>query len=271
VLSACRLIVLCPSLKPIDIDLAIGEYKANMPASALALQTSNRWGAAVTPCAHIEEKQVDSLQFSLGEIPRGALTEIAGPASSGRTSYLYALLAAATAEQEYCALIDAENAFDPLTAARAGVRLSQVLWIRCTSNIEHALKAADWLSQAGGFGLVAIDFGDIPMEAVRRVPLAAWFRLRHNIENKPVALVSIAQQIHAHTCSTLKIQLQRRETLWRHDLLSELKTSAGQVMNHRRKEKTLSIPVSLFCRTPKNRVLNIDNLRYRAYVGTGLS
>ena len=221
-----------------------------MSGATLAFQTSNRWGASIAPCAHLEEKQIEPLKFVLGEIPRGALTEIAGPASSGRTSYLYTLLAAATAEQEYCALLDAENAFDPLTAARAGVVLSQVLWIRSSSNIEHALKAADWLSQAGGFGLVAIDFGDSPMEAVRRVPLAAWFRLRHNIENKPVALVSIAQQLHAHTCSTLKVQLQRKETLWQHDLLSELRTSSGQIMNHRRKEKAISIPVSLFSHNP---------------------
>ena len=223
-------------------------------ATALILQPSNRWGVPIAPCTHLEEKPNDSLRFALGEIPRGVLTEIAGPASSGRTSHLYTLLAAATAEQEYCALIDAENAFDPLTATRAGVVLSQVLWVRSSSNIEHALKAADWLSQAGGFGLVAIDFGDSPMEAVRRVPLAAWFRLRHNIENKPVALVSIAQQIHAHTCSALKIQLQRKETNWQNNLLNELKTSAGQVMNHRRKEKAVSIPVSRFYRTSRSNV-----------------
>src|SRR5438067_7787755 len=87
-----------------------------------------------------------------GVIP-GKLTEIAGGASSGRTSFLCSMLAAVTASEEYCVVVDAQDAFDPQTAAQAGVRLSQLLWVRCAGNVEHALKATDWLARAGGFGL----------------------------------------------------------------------------------------------------------------------
>src|SRR5882762_9001633 len=104
----------------------------------------------------------EALSSIVGEIPRGAITEIAGPAFSGRTSLLYSLLATASAGQEFCAFLDAGDTFDPESAAASGVRLSQVLWVRCGGNLEHALKAADLLAQAGGFGLVAIDFGDAP-------------------------------------------------------------------------------------------------------------
>ena len=75
------------------------------------------------------ERRTQPLPCAFGEIPRGALTEISGPGSSGRTTFLYALLAAASAGQEFCALIDTADAFDPASAAAAGVRLSQVLWV----------------------------------------------------------------------------------------------------------------------------------------------
>src|SRR5580658_3818020 len=94
------------------------------------------------------ESPVSTLGELLGGIPRGTLTEISGPGSSGRTSLLCGLLAAATAGDEFCALIDASDAFDPVSAAEgAGVRLSQLLWVRCGGNAEHAMRAADLLTQ----------------------------------------------------------------------------------------------------------------------------
>src|SRR5215467_13355481 len=79
-----------------------------------------------------QEKTVgEALPSTLGDIPRGALTEIAGPASSGRTSLLHSILATACAAQEFCALLDSNDTFDLESAASAGVALSQVLWVRC--------------------------------------------------------------------------------------------------------------------------------------------
>ena len=66
-----------------------------------------------------------------GGLPRGALTEIFGPDSSGRTSLLLSLLAQMTAREEACALVDSTDAFDPLSAEAAGVDLRRLLWVRC--------------------------------------------------------------------------------------------------------------------------------------------
>ncbi len=187
--------------------------------------------------ASLLERKFESLPFALGEIPRGALTEIAGPASSGRTTFLHALLAAASLNQEFCALIDAQDAFDPAGAAATGVRLSQVLWVRCGGNTEHALKAADLLAHAGGFGLVALDLADTPAGIAHRIPMAAWFRLRHGIENTKTALVSVGQQINARSCSALKIELRRERTLWRGSaparLLRGMEVAGQRVKDHR--------------------------------------
>src|SRR6185312_10273985 len=60
--------------------------------------------------------EIDS--FVLGGLPRGALTEVFGPASSGRTSFMLSALAHATNHEEVCAVVDTNNSFDPKSAAR---------------------------------------------------------------------------------------------------------------------------------------------------------
>ena len=75
--------------------------------------------------------QIDALT---GGLPRGTLTEIFGPASSGRTSLVLAALAEATRRQEACALVDAGDSLHPECAAAAGMDLQRLLWIRCGGN-----------------------------------------------------------------------------------------------------------------------------------------
>src|SRR5207244_12743326 len=66
-----------------------------------------------------------------GGLPRGAITEIFGPPASGRTSAMVSILAEATARDEVCALVDGNDAFDPKSAAAAGLDLKRLLWVRC--------------------------------------------------------------------------------------------------------------------------------------------
>ena len=148
------------------------------------------------------------------DLPRGSLTEIVGPASSGRTSLLLSILAAATARQESCALVDAEDAFDPRSAASAGVCLARLLWVRCGHHAGHALQAADLLIQGGGFGLAILDLGDTPPAVARRISRTSWFRLRRAVENTPAVLVTVSQQSLAGTCASLALQCAREQAAW---------------------------------------------------------
>src|SRR6478672_10989052 len=118
------------------------------------------WQSRPTP--ELIPTGVSEVDSATGGLPRGCLTEIVGPASSGRTSLLLGILAAATARQEACVLVDAEDTFSPHSADEAGVQLGRLLWVRCGHSAEHALKAADLLIQGGGFGLVVMDLGDTP-------------------------------------------------------------------------------------------------------------
>ena len=157
---------------------------------------------------------ISEVDRATGGLPRGCLTEIFGPASSGRTSLLVSILAEATARDEVCALVDAEDAFDPTSAAAAGVRLERLLWVRAAHNAEHALKAADLLIQGGGFGLVAMDLGDTRPETARRISLTSWFRLRRAVENTPTVLVVVARQSNAKTCASLMLECKRERIAW---------------------------------------------------------
>jgi hypothetical protein len=154
--------------------------------------------------------EIDTLT---GGLPRGALTEICGASSSGRTSLLVAALAERTATGEVCALVDARDSFDPLTAQAAGIVLSKLLWVRC-HNLDQALRATDLLIQAGGFGMVAVDTCDIPSRTVRQVPLNTWFRFRRAVEDTPTILLLLEQDSNAKTCASLVLHLESWEAHW---------------------------------------------------------
>src|SRR6185437_695195 len=154
-----------------------------------------RIARALTPAPQSNPELVStgiaSVDALTGGVPLGCLTEICGPNSSGRTSVLMSLLAECMRRDEICALVDASDAFDPHSAAAAGVELNKLLWVRCGGKksgdraieksghrmigssgdltspdrpitrspdaLEQALKSTDLLLQAGGFGLVVLD------------------------------------------------------------------------------------------------------------------
>jgi recombination protein RecA len=158
---------------------------------------------------------VPPLDALTGGFPRGAITEIIGPDSSGRTTLAQFLLAASTSKLETCAYVDTNDSFDPVSAAAAGVALSQVLWIRCSHNASHALKAADALLHAGGFGVVVLDLCQITPRIVNRIPISYWYRFRRAIENTPTILALIEKDTLAKSCASLMLEMKRKRVVWR--------------------------------------------------------
>jgi len=157
---------------------------------------------------------IAELDAMAGGFPQGCLTEIYGPTSSGRTSLVLSTMAQATYNENVCALVDASDAFDPVSAASVGVRLDRLLWIRCGGNAERALKAADLLVQGGGFGLVVMDLADTPVASARRISMTSWFRLRRAVEHTPTVLLVVEQQPLAKTCASLTLEMRREKSAW---------------------------------------------------------
>ena len=167
---------------------------------------------AVRPAPEMVSSGVAAMDALTGGLPRGCLTEICGPASSGRTTLLLAALAAATGRGECSVLVDASDALDPQSAAAAGVDLDRLLWVRCGENspeksLEQLLRATDLLLESGGFGLIALDLGDLPEQAARRIPLTTWFRFRRAVEHTPTVLLAVERQSIAGSCSSLLVKL----------------------------------------------------------------
>lgn len=149
---------------------------------------------------------LDPFDTFQGGCPRGRITEITGGASSGRTSLLHRILHAASVRGEYTALIDGANAFDPMTASLAGVRLDMLVWVRCGGDTANALRAADLLVHAGGFGVVALDLCDAGA-AARRIPVSYWYRFRNAAEQTRAMFVLLNAEPMAKSCAGLGLEV----------------------------------------------------------------
>ena len=154
-----------------------------------------------------------------GGLPRGQVSEIVGPASSGRTWLAATAIAAATRRGELVALIDTLDRFDPASAP-PGIVWANLLWVRGPSlgvsttatrlsfgrqpsdadggmlvrAVDRAIKAAAMILSAGGFGLVVLDVSDVPSRAVRQLPMTTWLRLQRLVEGRDTVALLMAPE-----------------------------------------------------------------------------
>ncbi len=146
-----------------------------------------------------------------GGWPRGRISEVYGPVSSGKTTFALASLAAATRRGEFVACIDAADALHPLSVAAAGACLSHILWIRPPS-VRDALRCTDLILRGGGFTLVLLDLG---RQSPRYGYGSNWLRLLRSAEKSHTALVIVAAQRLAGSFASLSLRLQAGRTFWK--------------------------------------------------------
>ena len=148
-----------------------------------------------------------------GGLPRGQLSEIAGPCSSGRTTLLLTLVAAATRRGEIAAVVDTCDRLDVPSAVTANTDLERLLWVRGDSTgpidraIDRALKALNLVLQAGGFGVVALDLADVPRLALKRIPFTTWMRVQRIVEGSDTACVLVVAEPLARSAGGVTLTL----------------------------------------------------------------
>src|SRR5258707_621865 len=139
-----------------------GEQKANKEAAMIAVSGKQGKfderlvgrgleGFQNRGSVELQPSGVTELDVVLGGgFPRGSLVELCGPASSGRTSLAFSLLAEATERQEACAFVDVSDSLDPISLAAAGVELPRLLWIRCGETTDRGpnLKTSAYFAPA---------------------------------------------------------------------------------------------------------------------------
>ena len=96
------------------------------------------------------------LALGVGGIPRGRITEIFGPESSGKTTLTLHIIAECQKMGGTCAFVDAEHALDVNYARRLGVNTDELL-ISQPDYGEQALDIADMLVRSGAVDLVVVD------------------------------------------------------------------------------------------------------------------
>lgn len=210
---------------------------ASVLRKQIELSLERRFPAALTPqprtfrdTAPTGIPQIDALLN--GGLPVGAISELTGPESSGRTSLALAFLAEITREPRVCAWVDAYDAFDAESAAAAGLSLRQLLWVRCKPRnptprnrnstrpnsfrpnalapslhmLDQALRATDLLLQAGGFSALVLDLASTPPEHGYRIPLATWFRFRQAADRTRCSLLILAQEPLAQSSAAVVLE-----------------------------------------------------------------
>lgn len=94
--------------------------------------------------------------LGVGGLPRGRITEIYGPESSGKTTLAIHVIAEAQKKGGICAIIDAEHAFDRFYAEKLGVDVNN-LWLAQPDNGEQALDIAEQLINSGAIDVLVVD------------------------------------------------------------------------------------------------------------------
>jgi hypothetical protein len=161
-----------------------------------------------------------------GGLPRGQVSELAGPHSSGRTTMLLHLLGAATRSGEIAALVDTCDCLDVASASAAGIDLDRLLWIRGASSrlvlsecseskeriVDRALKAFNLVLQAGGFGVVAIDLADVPARVLKGLPFTTWLRLQRIVAGSDTACLLMTPEPLARSAGGLTVMCTGQTT-----------------------------------------------------------
>lgn len=210
-------------------------------SSSLRAQIEARIPSAFATHKRLESRTlltgIPEVDYLTGGVPVSAMTEICGV---GKTSVLVSLLAHASREN-YCALVDATDAFDPVTAEAAGADLSRLLWVRCGKTkqklrpLEQAFKVTDMLLQSSGFGLIVVDLSDVAENVVRNVPISSWFRFSRVVESQQTALVFVEQQAHATSCAGLVLKLAAAPATFSGKLLTNFTLNADVMRTRERK------------------------------------
>ena len=210
------------------------EAAAALPILAELKQASERWVRRERARARFTSG-VQALDGLLGGgWPQGKVGELVGPASSGRSAVAAATVAAATARGEVTAWLDAADAFDPASAAAAGVDLGRLLWVRTRDAVE-TVRAAELVLETGGFTVVVLDLGSAvhaasrrdeawprpPRAAARAAPTpggarkdALRLRLARAVERAGAVALVLAERPWAGTLAGTMVALRRGEARW---------------------------------------------------------
>jgi len=152
-----------------------------------------------------------------GGLRRGQVSEIHGPASSGRTGLALAAAAGVTRRGALAGWVDPADRLDPASAAAAGIDLARLLWLRGSRRrappprpLAEAVAATGTLLGSGLFDLVVLDFLGASERELQRLPHTTWTRLERGVEDTATALLLLFGAHVAHGPGGASLALKPR-------------------------------------------------------------
>jgi recombination protein RecA len=187
------------------IEMAISQIERQFGKGAI--MKMGEAAAATMQIDHIPTGSIAlDLALGIGGIPRGRITEIYGPESSGKTTLALHIIAEAQRTGGIAAYVDAEHALDPLYASRLGVNLDEML-ISQPDTGEQALEIVDTLVRSSAIDVIVVDsvaalvpkaeidgdMGDSHMGLQARLMSQALRKLTGNISRTKTSVIFINQ------------------------------------------------------------------------------
>ena len=136
------------------IELAVGQIEKQFGKGSI-MRLGGKDAIAAIPSISTGSVSID-WALGIGGVPRGRVTEIFGPESSGKTTLALLVIAEAQRKGGMAAFVDAEHALDAAYARKLGVDLDNLL-VSQPDNGEQALEIVEVLVRSGGVDVVVVD------------------------------------------------------------------------------------------------------------------
>lgn len=158
---------------------------------------------------HRESVEIDGLNLQ-----RGSVIEFCGATGSGKISFLLNVFSQLSNSGEICAVVDVENNFDPGSADACRTKLNNILWIKCSGNLESAITATDYLIQARSFGAIWLNFHHTAQKQLNTFPNSTWYRYRTKIKDCPTILLVTSQLPVIGSAKNQSFFFDKQKTIW---------------------------------------------------------
>lgn len=140
-----------------------------------------------------------------GGLPKGQMVElVCTPPHSGATTMIVSLLRRRAQLDQWTALIDGGDRFDPQGAGAEA--LSRLLWLRCHT-VRETFQAADLLLRDANLPLVVLDVRGWAVAELRKVPATTWYRFQRIIEPTSLSLLMVTPDALV-PCAQVRLELK---------------------------------------------------------------
>lgn len=151
----------------------------------------------------------------VGGLAKGGISEFFGSLGSGKRSLILSILSGFAGRVGLCAIVDASNSFDPVSAEKCGADLDKILWIKCSGDFQKAIISADYLVRSGAFNLIWLDLSLCGENFLQMLPGSYWYRYKMSLKDTSGAMIVSLPISRLGSAAKQSISVKREKISWR--------------------------------------------------------